>query len=275
MNKLNSIFFLLIVSLFVVKAQEQLNLNNYKVVKEINLLENYKLHRLDHLGNVYFVNENILIKLIASSYKNLEFKNPSLGNIYSYDISNPLKILVFYKESNTIIWLDNNLSPISKPLKLDDLSVSSAELVCNSVLNGFWIYDNKSGQVNYYDKNLKLTAQTPSLTSIIPEGSIPNYLEERNNNLYVNVPSKGVFVFELTGAFQTIIPLINLRNLTMSNNNVQYYNDYSLINYDIKTNTSQSILLSDTISNLLNVQIVNNNLMLFKKDKLILYIKKN
>lgn len=91
----------------------------------------------DVLGFDYFAKNNVLYKQKETT--TWEYKNLSLGQIHSIDFINPLKVLVFYKDFNTAVLLDNKLSEILK-IALTDLGII-AQTCSMAAQNQFWIYD--------------------------------------------------------------------------------------------------------------------------------------
>ncbi len=112
----------------------------------------------DVLGYDYFSKNNVLYKQKKS--EKWEYKNLSLGEIHSVDFINPLKTLVFYKDFNTAILLDNQLSEISK-ITLNDLNIL-AQTCSIASQNRLWVYDNLTNQlmlVDYLNKKNTLINQ--------------------------------------------------------------------------------------------------------------------
>ncbi len=105
----------------------------------------------DVLGFDYFAKNNVLYKQKETA--TWEYKNLGLGQIHSIDFINPLKVLVFYKDFNTAVLLDNKLSEISK-MALTDLGII-AQTCSMAAQNQFWIYDsltNKLLLLNYINR---------------------------------------------------------------------------------------------------------------------------
>lgn len=67
----------------------------------------------DNLGYFYTATGDLLEKYDASGSLYKTYSNKTLGKIHSIDASNPLKLVLFYKEASQIVFLDNNLSLIS------------------------------------------------------------------------------------------------------------------------------------------------------------------
>jgi len=66
----------------------------------------------DQFGFYFSIKNNVLSKTNKKEF--FEYKNISLGKPTKVDIQNPLKIMLFYENFNTIILLDNQLSETQK-----------------------------------------------------------------------------------------------------------------------------------------------------------------
>ena len=105
----------------------------------------------DGFNNCFYTKNNVLFKKVGDS--NLQYQNPSLGKIAKVDILNPLKIIVFYEEFNTVMVLDNQLNEIQKVdfSKLETPVVASA--IGISGQNKLWVFNTMNQQIGLYDLN--------------------------------------------------------------------------------------------------------------------------
>jgi hypothetical protein len=112
-------------------------------------LENKTYIGFDGLGNSYDIKNNVFIK--QNETQKWEYKNVPLGKITSIDYVNPLKILVFYEEFNTIILLDNQLNEIQKLNLFDIDNTIFASKIGLASQNQFWIYNALTQQILLFD----------------------------------------------------------------------------------------------------------------------------
>ena len=105
----------------------------------------------DNQQNSYFIKENVLIK--KSPTKHFQYNNLSLGKITNVDFQNPLEIVIFYKNFNTVVLLDNQLNEIKKiDFNLKSIPIN-LEAVALSSQNQIWIYDSISSKIGLYNVN--------------------------------------------------------------------------------------------------------------------------
>jgi hypothetical protein len=112
-------------------------------------LDNATFVGFDGLGYDYFIKDNVFSK--RDAVQTWEYKNVALGKISAVDIINPLKIVLFYEDFNTIIIVDNQLNEIQK-FNLFDLDSSIfASKVGMAAQNKFWIYNALTQQIMLFD----------------------------------------------------------------------------------------------------------------------------
>lgn len=112
-------------------------------------LDNFSFVGFDGLGYDYFIKDNVFSK--KSETQTWEYKNVALGKISAVDLINPLKIVLFYEDFNTIIIVDNQLNEIQK-FNLFDLDSSIfASKVGMAAQNKFWIYNALTQQIILFD----------------------------------------------------------------------------------------------------------------------------
>jgi len=140
-------------------------------------LENKSYIGFDGLGNNYYIRDNVFIK--EKDSQKWEYKNVALGKITSVDYVNPLQIVVFYEDFNTIITLDNQLNEIQKLNLFDIDSTIFASKIGLAAQNQFWIYNSLTQQILLFDylKNTSKNIGNPI------QGDI-QYTQSDFNNFY-------------------------------------------------------------------------------------------
>ena len=203
--------------------------------------QSYTNFEIDHLGNTYIFTNEQLTKYDVYGRSLYNFANKDFGTIDFIDVSNPLRILVFYSAANKVLWLDNSLALVGSPISLNNLGLGNIDLVCNTRSRGFWCYTNTNFQLMLLDKNLNKINVTSNLNRIAKSDINPNYLKEGNGKLFLNNPESGILVFEQYGGYLETIPLKNLLDFQISKTGVYYLEKNELFHYDFKTKASSKI----------------------------------
>ncbi|MGV6829620.1 MAG: hypothetical protein ACWA45_09520 [Flavobacteriales bacterium] len=141
----------------------------------------------DSYKNTYYVKDNSFYKQEKENV--FVFNDLLLGNISSIDIINPLNIVVYYREVNTVVLLDNQLSEIERIEFNTQPELIITETVTNAGNNELWIFNTLSQQLelfNYRTKTIRTHSQ-PIEGTLIDQSSNFNFcylLTEENLDGY-------------------------------------------------------------------------------------------
>ena len=137
-----------------------------------------KFIAVDNLGNYYFSNFEVITK--TDGNRNWAFANYELGIPYSVSVINPLQILVFYKETNTVILLDRFLNETQR-INLNQINpLKTAWWAENTKNQEIWIYDGENNRLEFYNYQQNIT-----LSQTIPFLETPIDLSSNFNNAFV------------------------------------------------------------------------------------------
>ncbi len=103
----------------------------------------------DGFKNYYYSKNNVFYKKNAEEI--LQYQELSLGAITKVDIQNPLKIIIFYEQFNTVVVLDKQLSEVQRIefSKLNQSIVASAVGIAGQ--NKLWVLNSSKQQLGLYD----------------------------------------------------------------------------------------------------------------------------
>ena len=196
------------------------NANKWTPGQSINLHAEYI--NIDHLHNIYLVQQNKLLKYDQLGEKLCEYSINYSGSITSIDVSDPMRILLYYEDYNQLVFLDNKLAPIGSTVVLDDFNFGYTKVVCSSEQGGFWVYSLQKQQLFYINSNMQIEQKSVSIGSVLTINSVPNFIYEKNNKLYLNIPEEGIYVFDIYGYYIKKIPIKMLSNFQLNENNIIY-----------------------------------------------------
>lgn len=189
---------------------------------------------IDNIGNSYLVKDDELVKHLATGKFFARYSNLKLGTITTVDVTNPLKLVIYYRDFQQILFLDNQLSPNSEVVSLEKLGYEQVELVCASVNNSFWVFDKRNNELVRFNENSKKVTATGNLKQVLQANITPNYMIEHNGFLYLNSPETGIYVFDIFGAFSKVISLKGLKQFQVSEEIIYYQKDGTLCSYNHK-----------------------------------------
>jgi hypothetical protein len=134
----------------------------------------------DGMGNLYYIKNNVFY--MKNEKESWQYKNVSLGKPTKIDIQNPLKIMLFYENFNTVIMLDNQLNETHK-INFSEKEVPIVAIATgNASQNRLWIYNSLTQQIGLFDY-LKNTFQ--SITTSF-QGNIKYYESDFNTFQWID-----------------------------------------------------------------------------------------
>lgn len=226
----------------------------------------------DNLSNIYLLNNDVLQKYDPQGNPLKSYSNKTLGKITTVDAGNPLKVVLFYRNFLQVVFLDNTLSQNGDPVSIEALGYPQAQLVCSSHNNGIWLYNQQNFELIRFDQDLHLVSQTGNLAQLLGIDIKPNFMVQYNNRLYVNNPSTGILVFDVFGTYSKTIPLKNISEFQFKEDEIVYYLDGKLNNFNMQTLQQERSALPDSTA--ISVKLANNKLYSLQKDILSIYLLK-
>ncbi|HQQ94041.1 MAG TPA: hypothetical protein PLQ93_05765 [Bacteroidia bacterium] len=225
---------------------------------------------IDNIGNMYLVQDEEIVKVLPTGKPFARYSNLKLGKITAVDATNPLKVLLYYKDFQQIVFLDNQLSVNSDEVSLTDLGYEQTELVCAGANNSFWIYNKQNNELLRFNENSKKISATGNLKQILRTELNPDFMIEHNGFLYLNSPENGIYVFDFYGAFSRVLPLTAIKQFQVDDEIVYYTKDSLLCSY----NTKLMETACDTVFNqakYLSARYFRNKLYVAYHDSLLVY----
>ncbi|MEI6865700.1 hypothetical protein [Flavicella sp.] len=143
----------------------------------------------DYDFNIYYFSNTILSK--KTEQKVFSYSNFIYGNISSVDITNPLNIVVFYRDFNIVIILDSQLNETDIIQLPYDIS-----FVTKGAVNHIWLLTRNMQTIENYNFRTKtVVSKTQPLTNTV----ILN-MKSTENYVYLHTKS-GIQTFDYLGNF--------------------------------------------------------------------------
>lgn len=98
--------------------------------------------------NQYAIKDNVVFKRTKNEI--LAYKNVELGKIERVAFQNPLQLIVFYKEFNTLVLLDNQLNETKRIDFNLNPTLIQLEAMGLSAQNQLWVFDGNSNRLGLY-----------------------------------------------------------------------------------------------------------------------------
>jgi hypothetical protein len=185
----------------------------------------------DQFGFYYSIKNNVLSK--CKKDESFEYKNISLGKPTKIDIQNPLKIMLFYENFNTIILLDNQLSETQKINLSENTVPIMATATGIASQNRLWIYNSLTQQIGLFDylKNV-FQSITPSIS-----GNIKYYQSDFNTFQWID-NNLNWFSCDVFGKISSLGKVTAFEQIQITSNQyIIFSKEGKLYVQDLKNNT--------------------------------------
>ena len=187
----------------------------------------------DAFGYYYQIKNNVFSKIKGTEI--FEYKNVSLGKITKVDLQNPLKIVLFYEDFNTVILLDNQLNEVTKINFSQNTTPIVASAVGMSTQNQLWVFNTLNQQIGLFDylKNEYKTTSTPLTENILYYQTDFNtfyWIDAKNNWYSCDIFGKTTTLGKVP-RFDAIV-LLNSNQFIFSKANVLHLKDIRDVNSD-------------------------------------------
>ncbi len=226
-----SVFTLCLLFSFLVSFSQQL-------VKSDSIITNATFFSVDNFGNIFTVTNGGVIKYNAEGKQLHSFSNKGSGEIDFIDATNPLRILAYAKNFSIIYFLDNHLA-LQSTLDLRKQLYNDVWPVCNSTLDGFWIYQMQNFQLIKLNQNLQAIAQSQPLNLTVADDIYPSSMQEGQGFLVVLNPSSGFMIFDRLGSYFKTLKKTDVAFFTVRDNEIIFLSESKLITIDIKTGSEE------------------------------------
>lgn len=140
---------------------------------------------VDQFGYIYYLTNNVLYKAQKEQPPTQQFQAFALGELTRVDLTNPLKITLYYETANTAIVLDNRLNELERINFSQLQQTMTTTMVASSRAQQFWVVDMNGQVLHQFDYK-----QRAIVNSSLPlKPSITNYANAYNYFFYATATS--------------------------------------------------------------------------------------
>lgn len=233
-KKIISCFIIILTAQFSWGQENQVLLDSIKMPHQ-------KLYCLPD-GKIFALENGSLIQYSTLNDPIKSYSERTAGNIFSADMSDPLNILVFFKDFGYFRFVDNQLNPRSERYQFTQWEVPNAALICNAPGLGIWMLSEDLGSLVWLDlKNNSSHTFNLSLNGIYL--SSPQSLVYSDRHVFIADNTQGIFIFDAFGAFVTRIPIVDFETFAVVGTNLLTVVGERLKIYNFKLHSESVILL--------------------------------
>jgi hypothetical protein len=230
---------------------------------------------IDNLGNIYVLNRENQLKKLGPQGDSLGVFNDvrRYGKIASIDVTNPLKILVYYQEFATIIELDRFLN-IVNTIDLRKLNILQAKAIGLAYDNNIWVYDELDAVLKRVADDGSLVDKTSDFRQLFDSVPDPAVIRDQGGYVYLYDPAKGVYIFDHYGTLKTHLDVRGWRDFDVIDKNLLGRDERRFYRYQPGTLNMQEEPVPAAYADAMRIRITPGVIYVLKRSGLEIYSRK-
>ena len=267
MRKAASIFCVLLLGTLSTRAQKD---PGYRLIASIS--GDIADFTVDNLDNVYVLTSTDQLKKYGPNGDSVAVFNnvKKFGKLSSIDVSNPLKVLLYYKDFSTIVVLDRLLS-VRNTIDLRQQNIFQVNAIGQSYDNNIWLYDESDSKLKKISDEGKLLSETADFRLLFDQAPRVKNIYDQEGFVYLYDPDQSVFVFDYYGALRNKILITGWHDLKVAGKFIFGIDNDSIRRYEINTFRVDGNRLPAPLKNSLKLNFTASRLYALKKDLLEVY----
>lgn len=189
---------------------------------------------VDNLDNIYLLGSTNQVKKLNANGDSVAVYNnvKRYGQATLIDVSNPLKILLYYRDFATIVMLDRFLNEVNT-INLRKQNIFQARAIGQSYDNKVWVYDEVENKLKKVDEEGKLLQETPDFRQLFNSAPSPQKIFDQERYVYLYDSAQAVFVFDYYGTLKNKILIQGWKNFKVTGKYIYGSSENKLLRYDI------------------------------------------
>ena len=221
---------------------------------------------VDNLDNIYLVNSSNQLKKLTSNGDSVGIFNDvrKYGKLFSIDVTNPLKLLLYYQNFSTVVVLDRFLN-IRNVINLRRQNIFNVKTIASSYDNNIWLFDEGDAKLKKIDDNGEVLTETVDCRLLFDTVPSPTQIIDQDGFVNLYDPEKGFFIFDIYGALKSKTAFLHWKNVEVINKNLYGFSDNILYQYLPGTLQTKEYTLPAYFSDAIQVKAANGKLYLLNK----------
>jgi hypothetical protein len=227
---------------------------------------------VDNLDNIYILNSRNQVKKLNANGDSVAIFNDvkRFGQATLIDVSNPLKVLLFYKDFATVVVLDRFLNVVNS-IDLRKQNILQAKAIAQSYDNKIWVFDELESKLKKVDEDGKILLETPDFRQLFGQAPTPQKIFDQDQYVYLYDSTQSVFVFDYYGALKNKILISGWQNFKVAGKYIFGSNADILHRYEISSFRLDEWKMPEEIYKSRSFNFSSARLYALKKDRIEVY----
>jgi hypothetical protein len=213
---------------------------------------------VDNPGNLYVITSDNQLKKYDAKGDSVGVFNEvkRYGTLSEIDVTNPLKILLFYQDFMTVLAMDNFLSRLYT-VDLRRLSaIYQTSTVALAYDNNFWVFDEQNAQLKKVADDGQILMASNDFRQLFGESVIPQEIDDQDGQVYLNDPAQGIYIFDYYGGFKVKLSFKGVSGMKVFGKDIYGIRENELFSYRPGTLQELHLALPFRVKDATRIQIV-------------------
>ncbi|MFN0174081.1 MAG: hypothetical protein ACKVU0_05485 [Saprospiraceae bacterium] len=171
----------------------------------------------DHLANTYLLHGFEVEKYDSTGKFVARYSNNRLGVPAFLDASNPMKILVWYADFQTAVFLDRNMTELGR-LNVAEVGFPAVRCLASAADGNIWAYDEASSQLFKLSTSGEKLIESQPLNLEFAQRFAPMCIRDDGGQaVFLSDPVQGVAVFDPFAQLDKILMFKGLSQFEVEN----------------------------------------------------------
>lgn len=227
---------------------------------------------VDNLHNLYLLTPTDQLKKFNAQGDSVSVYNQSkrFGKLYSMDATNPLKLLLYYRDFSTIVILDRLLS-IRSTIDLRQQNIMQASAIGLSYDNNIWVFDALNNKLKKIDEFGATLSESTDFRTVFPQSFVPEKIIDYNGSVYLYDPAQGVAIFDYYGTLQKRLPIKGWKNIAILDKQIIGTDNKHIYTYYTNNLMERQYQFPSSFGSFSQYLIANTHLFALSKDSVNIY----
>ena len=266
-TRLSYMITLLLLACITAKAQGD---SVFQFQRHIN--GSFSYFSVDNLDNIYAVNsDNQLVKYGPNGDSLASFNDVKrYGNPGSVDVTNPLKLLLYYQPYSTVVVLDRLLN-IRNTINFRRQNIFAVQHIATSYDNNIWIFDEQDNKLKKINEDGSVQLESNDFRMIFDTVPQPVQLIDRDNYVYLYDTAKGFYIFDYYGALKNRLPFLHWSNVEVAGKTMYGFSGNKLFSYELNSFNLKEYSLPASLSGFTAIRAMNRKIYLLRNNGIDIY----
>ncbi len=228
---------------------------------------------VDNTGNIYLLNKNNQLKKIDPNGDSIAVYNANniYGDISFIDVTNPLKVLLYYKDFTTIVEVDRLLRALNT-IDLRNLGIFQVKAFGLAYDNNVWIYDELEAKLKRIRDDGSLADETTDFRQLFDSVPDPSVIIDQSGLVYLYDSAKGVYAFDHYGSLKSKVSLLGWKDFDVIDKSLIGRKDLFFYKYQLGKMDIQQEPVPTAYGNAIKIKITQSSVYVLKKNMLQIYL---